>query len=180
MEEERLQKSFDLFGLTQEASMEEVERAFRKLLTLYSEESLATYSLLEDCDRQEKLELLHDAYNRILQYRQHATIGGIDTKRALEIYNNETQMLCIDANYQQNPGLFLQQVRKAWALSLQDIAARTKVSVYILQSIEEQRLDALPVPVYLRGFIREFAKMVKVPDADALVECYLALYKNHR
>ncbi len=178
MEEEGLKKSFDFFGLPLETSLEEVERAFRKLRTLYSEESLATYSLLEDSDREEKLDLLHYAYDRILQFHQHTAIGGIPPKRGLEPYHNETRIFCIDADYQKKPGLFLQQLRKAWALSLQDVAAHTKVSVYILQSIEEQRLDVLPVHVYLRGFLREFAKMVNVPDTDALIECFLALYKN--
>jgi len=178
MEEERLRKSFDFLGLTQEASVEEVERAYRKLRSLYSEESLATYSLLEDSDRQEKLELLHDAYQRILQSHQHASTDLVALERRLDSLSPKSQVICIDADYKQTPGLFLQQLRKGWALSLKDISARSKVSVNILQNIEDQRFDALPVPVYLRGFLREFAKMVKAPDADALIECFLALYNK--
>ena len=54
MDEAVLQKSFDRLGLSSDASTRDVERVYRELRELYSEESLATYSLLEYADRQEK------------------------------------------------------------------------------------------------------------------------------
>ena len=72
MDEESLQASFDLLGLSDEASLDEVERSFLELRNLYSEESLATYSLLDDAALQEKLDALRKSYERILQSRSHA------------------------------------------------------------------------------------------------------------
>ena len=179
MDEESLQASFDLLGLSDEDSLDEVERSFLELRNLYSEESLATYSLLDDAARQEKLDALRKAYERILQSRSHAPdiVEDLEQEQA---FASEPARVCIDADAQQNPGLFLQQSRQALRLSLQDVAARTKVRSSLLQGIEEQRFDFLPAPVYLRGFLREFARLVKVPDANALIDAFMALYENEK
>ena len=180
MEEESLQASYDLFGLSYGASMVEVERSFYELHKLYGEESLATYSLLDDADRQEKLESLREAYERILQSQSHQTKAEGDLEREDEPAATVAQQIIIDADPQKMPGLFLQQSRKALGLSLQEVAARTKIRSSFLQSIEEQRFDFLPAPVYLRGFLREFARMVNVPDANVLVEAFMAQHKSEK
>ena len=180
MSEDSLQASFDFFGLSHEASMDEVEKSFRELRNLYSEGSLATYSLLDDADRQEKLAALRQAYDRILQSYSHTPDSEAAPARGAEPFPAEPLKVNIDADLQQMPGLFLQQSRKALGLSLQDVSTRTKVRASILQDIEEQRFDFLPAPVYLRGFLREFARMVNVPDADALIDAFMARYKNDK
>ena len=180
MSEDSLQASFDFFGLSDDASIDEVEKSFRELRNLYSEGSLATYSLLDDADRQEKLAALRKAYDRILQSYSHTTDSAVDPERGAGPFPAEVLKVNIDADLQQMPGLFLQQSRKALGLSLQDVATRTKVRASILQDIEEQRFDFLPAPVYLRGFLREFARMVNVPDADALIDAFMTRYKNDK
>jgi len=180
MGKDSLQASYDLFGLSHEASMDEVEGSFRELRNLYSEGSLATYSLLDDTDRQEKLDSLREAYDRILQSHSHPPDNEVSSEGGEEHFADESQKVRIDADFQQMPGLFLQQTRKALGLSLQDVAKRTKVRSSLLQDIEEQRFDFLPAPVYLRGFLREFARMVNVPDANTLIDAFMALYKNNK
>lgn len=181
MSEDSLQASFDFFGLSHEASLDEVEKSFRELRNLYSDGSLATYSLLDDADRQEKLAALRKAYDRILQSYCHTPDCEVPPERGAGPFAAESlKVISIDADLQQMPGLFLQQSRKALGLSLQDVATRTKVRASILQDIEEQRFDFLPAPVYLRGFLREFARMVNVPDADALIDAFMTRYKNDK
>ncbi|UZQ53122.1 DUF4115 domain-containing protein [Trichothermofontia sichuanensis B231] len=62
-------------------------------------------------------------------------------------------------------GAYLAEVRQQQALSLQDVAARTLVQARLLQAIEEGRLEALPEPVYIRGFIRRFAEALGLEGA---------------
>lgn len=178
MSKESLQASFDFFGLSHDASMDEVEKSFRELRDLYSGESLATYSLLDDHDRQDKLDSLRQAYDRILQARSPESKAAPAPARTAGPSAAKRQNVCIDADIQQTPGLYLQQSRKALGLSLQDVAARTKVRSSLLQDIEEQRFGFLPAPVYLRGFLKEFARMVQVPDTNALIHAFMALYES--
>ena len=178
MDEESLQASFDCLGLSVDASLDEVERAFLELRNLYSAETLATYSLFDEADRQEKLAALKNAYERIRQAQ--AEKPDEETLPAQEEKPPVAKPLRanVDADLRQSPGLFLQQSRQVLGLSLQDVAKQTKVRSSLLQSIEEQRFDFLPAPVYLRGFVREFARMVKVPEIDALVDAFMGLYES--
>ncbi|WP_448561070.1 helix-turn-helix domain-containing protein [Trichothermofontia sp.] len=63
-------------------------------------------------------------------------------------------------------GAYLAEVRQQQALSLQDVASRTLVQVRLLQAIEEGRLEALPEPVYIKGFIRRFAEVLGLEGAS--------------
>lgn len=62
-------------------------------------------------------------------------------------------------------GAYLAEVRQQQALSLQDVASRTLVQARLLQAIEEGRLEALPEPVYIQGFIRRFAEALGLEGA---------------
>ncbi len=54
-------------------------------------------------------------------------------------------------------GTQLKQVREEKALSLYDIATITMIRPSQLYAIEEGKIDYLPEPVYIQGFIRKFA-----------------------
>jgi cytoskeletal protein RodZ len=57
-------------------------------------------------------------------------------------------------------GAALRRFREQRGVTLQEIAARSKVGVRYLQYIEQDRYPDLPAPVYLRGFLQEYAKAV--------------------
>lgn len=177
--DETLQACYDHFGLQSDASMHEVERAFRELRKLYGKDSLATYSLMDESDRHEQITLLQAAFDQIQQSRLYVSPSVASKVEHSKMTEKEpppvieAQIVFVDADPQQMPGLYLQQTRQARGLTLQDIAEQTKIGSYKLQCIEEQRWDELPAPVYLRGFVRELARAVKVTDVDALVESFM-------
>jgi len=57
----------------------------------------------------------------------------------------------------QEIGVHLHSVRTQKALSLEEVANRTRIPVRLLSAIEEGKLDILPEPVYTKGFIQKFA-----------------------
>ena len=57
-------------------------------------------------------------------------------------------------------GSRLRQCRTAQSLPIEEVAARTRIQARLLNAIEEGRLDQLPEPVYIRGFIKQFAEAV--------------------
>jgi flagellar biosynthesis protein FlhG len=180
MDGEALQKSFDRLGLSFDASTREVERAYRELRELYSEESLATYSLLEYADRQEKLESLQADYDLILGSRLCKSPVQDDVSVDLGHPGIESSIVCVDADPNHDPGTFLKQMREAQGLSITDVAERTKIGSFQLQGIEAQRFDVLPAPVYLRGFLKEFARVVEISEVESLVDSYMVLYLKDR
>lgn len=54
-------------------------------------------------------------------------------------------------------GSYLRQMRKDKSLSLEEIAAETKIQLRLLRAIEEARIEVLPEPIYIKGFIKQFA-----------------------
>lgn len=54
-------------------------------------------------------------------------------------------------------GDYLRQIREHYALSLDEIAARTMIQARLLRAIEEGKLEKLPEPIYIQGFIKLYA-----------------------
>ena len=75
-----------------------------------------------------------------------------------------------------NVGSELERARMSRGLSLEDVSARTKVSLERLAAIEQNDVEHLPPVVYLRGFVRQYATEVGL-DADEVTDRYLAQFE---
>jgi len=80
----------------------------------------------------------------------------------------------IDANTEIT-GELIKKLREARGLDLADISQRSKVSVHHLRSIEDENWSAMPAQVYLRGFLVEIARFLKL-DVQHVTRSYLARY----
>ena len=60
--------------------------------------------------------------------------------------------------------------REELGLALSDVFARTRVSVRNLTALEQGDFASLPVPVYTRDFIRQYAKLLDINPLQALQE----------
>ncbi len=70
-------------------------------------------------------------------------------------------------------GQVLKKLREARGLSLDELAELTKIRRPYLQAIEDQDLENLPARVYLRGFLTQIARALRV-DKLRLAEGYVA------
>ncbi|WP_424658893.1 helix-turn-helix domain-containing protein [Desulfofundulus sp.] len=62
----------------------------------------------------------------------------------------------------------LREARHARGLSLEQVEAETKIRRKYLEALEEEAFDVLPGRVYVRGFLRNYARFLGL-DAGALV-----------
>lgn len=69
-------------------------------------------------------------------------------------------------------GALLRQIREYKSLDLRDISTRTKISLMNLRFLEDERFSELPAPVYVRGFLFEIAKYLRLPPRQ-VVESYM-------
>ena len=67
-------------------------------------------------------------------------------------------------------GEFLRGERQARGISLQQIAADTRISMRMLQAIEEGDVEQLPAPVLIKGFLRAYAQRIDLDPEDVIVE----------
>ncbi|MFP4598122.1 MAG: helix-turn-helix domain-containing protein [Persicimonas sp.] len=70
-----------------------------------------------------------------------------------------------------SPGEIIATLRRQADLSLQDLSKRTHIGIKYLAAIEDADLEVLPRPVYLRGYLREIARIFDV-EAQPLIEEY--------
>lgn len=66
------------------------------------------------------------------------------------------------------PGRRLAQARALHDLSPSDVARQLKLSVWQIEALEAGQFDRLPGPVFVRGFIRNYARLLKLDPEDLL------------
>jgi cytoskeleton protein RodZ len=59
-----------------------------------------------------------------------------------------------------------ERLRRGW--NLDQVAAETKISLHLLESIELDRFDRLPGGVFARNFVRQYAHMLKIDEEEIL------------
>jgi flagellar biosynthesis protein FlhG len=76
-------------------------------------------------------------------------------------------------------GEILRKLREARSIEILDISQRTKISVSHLRAIEEERWDTMPAPVYLRGFLVEYARYLRL-DVGQVTRTFMARAQRAR
>lgn len=70
-------------------------------------------------------------------------------------------------------GEFLRRARESAGLDLRSISEETKIGVTMLSYIEDERVERLPAPVYLRNFVCQYARCLGL-DEEKVARTYLA------
>ena len=155
---------YAVLGLEPRASRDQVERAYRFCLDLYGEGSIATYSLLEPTEAEQQRVRVCQAYEVLADEARRRTYD-----EARGFLPPDSPVLPFPSAASASPaadipprlsGADLRRIREAHGISLRHIAAVTKIGQRFLEYIEEDRFDFLPAPVYLRGFLQEYARLV--------------------
>jgi len=68
-------------------------------------------------------------------------------------------------------GAQLRVAREARGLTRRDLAAITKIQASHLEYLEADRFEELPAPAYTRGFLKSYAKELRL-DTDEMMEAY--------
>jgi flagellar biosynthesis protein FlhG len=76
-------------------------------------------------------------------------------------------------------GPLLRQIREAVGVELREIAERSKIGMAYLQALEGETFAKLPAPVYVRGFLAEYARALGL-DAERVKQTYLERYRAAR
>lgn len=76
-------------------------------------------------------------------------------------------------------GQFMRKVREARRISIEEMSNITKVSKSYIIAIEEENFPKLPAPVFMRGFVTQMAKVLKLPH-DQVASAYMTRYFQAR
>jgi curved DNA-binding protein CbpA len=70
-------------------------------------------------------------------------------------------------------GDFLRRARESAGMDLRSISVETKIGVTMLTYIEEERLEMLPAPIYLKNFVSQYAHCLGL-DQEKVARSFLA------
>jgi hypothetical protein len=163
-----------LLDLSPGADLAEVNRALHFRRSLYHSGSLATYNLLEDDERERMLERIDEAYRRITgneppptrPSQSSASTRAVDEKPAGPAPDPRSE-----------PGALLRYHRRRRGISLEQLAADTKIRAVLIEQIEREVVEALPAAVFVRGHVLQLARALALSDPNAIAAHYLAKLK---
>jgi DNA primase len=166
---------YETLGLTPEASLEQVEKAYQFFAAMYEDQAVATYSLLDPEEQREARARIRQAYEILkdgAQRRQYdaqlaaTTAPAPVATRAPAAPSQRPVPARIEAPLAPRllpepvTGASLRKAREDLGIPLQHIAGATKIGVRFLEYIEGDRHKELPALVYLRGFVQEYARFL--------------------
>ncbi|MBW1689542.1 MAG: hypothetical protein DRG87_01445 [Deltaproteobacteria bacterium] len=195
------QNYYELLDISPQASTQEVRWAYDQAMNIYSADSVPTYSLLPEKERDLILSRLVDAYKTLTngqlraEYNQallesgelipeqlglssleqsdtingklrdvkvESLLSGEETGESQELPAGDSFDL-LDI-YSAVSGKDIQAMRIAKEISVEDINRKTNIPKKTLEDIEEERFEELPALVYLKGFLKTYARILHVNE----------------
>jgi len=189
---------YEILEVMPDATSQQIERAYRIARSTYQPGSVATYSLFSDEDNAETLRRVESAYQVLsdtrlrreydARLRTHGSQPAGRSRAAAAVAPARppwtlrpptTFGLEPDESLEPDDGVFeggvLRRIRVARGIELDEVATFTKINETYLQHIEANRFVDLPPRVYVRGFLREIAKCLKL-NPGRVADSYLKLY----
>ncbi|MCC7535592.1 MAG: helix-turn-helix domain-containing protein [Deltaproteobacteria bacterium] len=71
----------------------------------------------------------------------------------------------------QSIGQFLRHEREVRQVSIEELSQTTRIPVRMLERIERDRFEELPGEVFVRGFLKSYARALGLPD-EAILDRY--------
>jgi flagellar biosynthesis protein FlhG len=172
---------YAVLGIGRSSNDEEVRRAFKRQREIYATGGLATSSLLDDKEliaAQARIDEAHDTLLDPVRRRAYDLSMFPDADPPSEARSvprpalaAEQLMLQSELAREIGPdteftGPLLRKVRESQGIELAEISSRTKISKAHLVALEDETYDHLPAIVYVRGFVTEVAKYLRLDPAQ--------------
>jgi flagellar biosynthesis protein FlhG len=186
---------YKVLGVDRSATDDEIRRAFKLQREIFQDESLPVVSLVDGRRLREEQARIHEAYDTLLDPQRRRAYdlsvfpkddrAGQDEARRrptatdAELLSLQAELAREISTETQFTGALLRKAREAQGVEIQDIAAITKISPMHLRAIEAEDAAALPAPVYVRGFLQQIAKALKL-DPTQVTRTYLKRVRSMR
>lgn len=183
------QNYYEILEIPYRATWGEIQKAYELAKKTYGRDSIASYSLFDQADRELIFKKIEEAYQTLIdqekrrKYDETLAKDVEEVARQIAVSPQEapaTPLLPEEADLSgEITGKTLKRMRERQGISLQEIADRTRINLTYLLSIEEDNFRTLPAEVYLRSYISQYARMLQW-DSKKILEGYFKAYRRWR
>jgi DnaJ-class molecular chaperone len=198
---------YEILKIPENSSSFEIKRAYKEVLSMYNEDSLVTYSLFSNEERDKILKTIKEAFLTLMDenkrtaydttlldseqikvsiipienqekppraHKYNMTDNDDSAERAKKkLRKKELETLCNEIfSNDLISGDDLKKMRETAGIELSEINAVTKISVSVLTSMEENRIESLPPSLYLKNFLKLYAETLQI-DPQKIIDGYL-------
>ena len=176
----------DVLEVERGATDEEIRRAYKRMCAVFHPDNVVTFGLFDEGGLEAARARVDEAYDVLLDPARRRpyevsvfpdvpeTAPAQKSERPPEGELPPAPSITPDTEFS---GALLRAVRESQGTSLGQISDRTKVGLNHLRSIEDDEFEKLPAAVYVRGFVTEFAKCLRL-DPEQVSQSYLRRYKE--
>ncbi len=187
------QSYYEILEVSPEADPKEIQRAYDHAKETFHADSLAIYTLFTEEEIGKLQAAIEEAYRVLMDEALRKSYDASHShhiKKPLSEMGREVSMkrsemkgglsftdLTLEIGEIEYRGRSLRELREKLGIDLKAISSETKISLKTLEAIEAEDLDHLPAPVYLKGFLKAYAQVLRL-DAQKLIEGYFRLFKD--
>jgi flagellar biosynthesis protein FlhG len=195
------QNLYEVLEIDPGASDEDIRRAYKRAREMYATDSMVVCGLFTPDRLGAVVQRIEEAYDTLLDPEKrkqhdlklfpdgipprptpaHGISGAYQAVAARPDRSERSDETPMRVEVEEPPispdteftGELLRQLREARGIDLLEISQRTKVGIGHLRSIEDENWKAMPATVYLRGFLVEYARFMRL-DVPQVTRTYLA------
>jgi DnaJ-class molecular chaperone len=185
------QTYYEILEVAPDATGREIQQAYEHAKETFQKDSVAIYSLFSEKEMAKIQAAIEEAYRVLMDetlrrnYDQtHLSSLNLKWPRSEKLpeapespMEKKTYLpfseISIDLGEGPYRGKMLKQIRERMGVDLKTISMETRISLKILQWIEEENLGQLPVQVYLKGFLKGYAQCLGL-DSKKVIEDYFS------
>ena len=184
------QTYYEIIEVSPDATSREIQQAYEHTKETFQNDSVAVYSLFNEKEIKKIQAMIEEAYRVLMdetlrkEYDQtHLSSLSLKWPKSEKLpeapespMGKKTYLpfseISVEIGEGPYHGKMLRQIREKMGIDLKSIAMETKISLKILELIEEEAFDRLPAHVYLKGFLRSLAQCLGL-DPRKVIEDYL-------
>ena len=182
----RQQNYYEILEVNPRATEEEIRIAYDKLKTIYSQHTPGMTHLFSSEEVKEIHDKVEEAYRVLrdprsqreydLMIRGEGEMTTVPTPYPLlthRVLSPKQIGEALGGDEIHWSGESLAKIRRYLSLEIDEVAVEIKVSRHNLEAIEAEDVHALPAPVYLKGFLKVYARTLGL-DPKPVTDEYLA------
>lgn len=200
---------YDTLELTADATPQEIRSAYLRLKSSYSKDNVANYSvytreetdqmlqkieeaylILSNPERRKAYDMSHQGHSSVSAHAEHSSfraepvaapiIPSISATHsqpdAFFMSNDSEHPLSSESDWS---GGAIKRARESKRITIEDLSDYTRISKNYLIALEEEAYQKLPAVVYVRGFLQQISKRLKLPT-ELVVKKYIDRLKAAR